>query len=146
MRTFFIGLLALTVLAGAAQAQPSKGQHTLYFFFTPETPGQAELARSVVDYVLARKGAVLLRNVLLVEDFGALGRVKEQSPFTKALKELGRISGGPLDLAVYDEEGLAIAKSWKIRRLPTLVLVAEGKAHIATGSRSKPQDLEECRQ
>src|SRR5689334_9790417 len=100
MRTFLIGLVALAAPLGAAQAQPGAGPRTLYFIFTPTSPGQAELARSVVDYVLARKGMLLLRNVLLVEDFGALGRVKEDAPFTKTLKELARISGGPLDLAV----------------------------------------------
>jgi hypothetical protein len=48
-------------------------------------------------------------------------------------------------LAIYDEEGLALARSWKITRLPALALVAEGRVHVAAGSRARPEDLEDCR-
>jgi len=145
MKTLLLGLL-IAPGAGAEAQPPSGAGRTLYFFFAPDSPGQAELARSAVDYVLGKTGAVNLRSVLLVGDFAALGKVKEESPFTKSLKELSRISGGPLDLAIFDDEGLALAKAWKIERLPAVVLIAEGRAHIATGSCSRPQDLEECRQ
>jgi hypothetical protein len=146
LKLLAIGALALGTPAPGSQVQPrNDGERTLYYFFGPDSPGQAELARRATDYVLEKKGAVRLRSVLLVGDFAALGRIKEESPFTKSLKELGRVSGGPLDLAIYDEEGLALARSWKIERLPAIVLVTGGRAHVAIGSRAMPQDLEECR-
>jgi hypothetical protein len=146
MKALAIGLLGLLGPLAEPPSRPSPGsERTLYYFFSPDTPGQAEIARRAVDYVLERGGALRLRTVLLVSDFGALGRVQEESGFTKGLKELGRISEGPLDLAIYDEEGLALARAWKICRLPALVQVAGGRAHVATGSRARPQDLEDCR-
>ncbi len=139
-----VGLLGLWPAAGAPD--PGDGGRTLTFFFAPDSPGQAELARTAVDYLLRKDGSVRLRSVLLVPDFAALGRVQEGSPFTRTLRELSRVSaGGPLDLAVYDEEGLALARAWKIDRLPALVLVEDGTAHVSSGSGARPQDLEDCR-
>lgn len=146
LKLLTFGILGVMATALPATAQPHQDhQHTIYYFFGPDSPGQAECSRRVTEYVLERKGAVRLRSVLLVRDFAALGRIKEESPFTQSLKELGRVSAGPLDLTIYDEEGLALARAWKIERLPALVLVAGGRAHVATGSRAKPQDLEVCR-
>jgi hypothetical protein len=139
--TGMLGVLALVAPA------PSRGEaeRTLYFFFSPDSLGQEELARNVVEYVRAAKGAVKLRSVLLVGDFAALGKVQDPSPFTTCLKEMVRLTGGPLDLSLYDEEGLALARAWQIKRLPALVLVSKGRAHVAMGSRARPHDLEECR-
>jgi hypothetical protein len=146
MKALLMGLLTLVAPTTGPQPEPrGAGDRTLYFFFSPEASGQAELARRVVDYVLERKVEVQLRTVLIVVDFGAFGRIHEGSPFTQALKELGRFSSGSLDLAIYDEEGLALARSWKLKKLPALVLVAGGRAHVAMGSRVRPEDLEECR-
>src|SRR5579862_5540473 len=132
MRLVAGGLLGFLGLWPASSApSPEDGGRTLHVFFAPDSPGQAELARTVADYVLDKKGTVRLRGVLLVPEFAALGRVREGSPFTRTLRELSRVSAGaPLDLAIYDEEGLALARAWKIERLPALVLVEGGKAHV----------------
>jgi hypothetical protein len=126
------------VLAASLQGQnlPSrdKGRDTLYFFLSRESPGIASLSRDVVQAVLERKGGVRLRPVLLVEDFQTLGKIDDRHPFFKSLKELGRLYGKELDISVYDDEGLRLAREWKVTRLPALVLVQGRTAHKVSGS------------
>jgi hypothetical protein len=146
MRLLTAGLLGFFGLPAAPSPSPEPGECTLYFFFAPDSPGQAELAREVVDDVVARKGKIRLRTVLLVPDFGALGRLRDGCPFARTLGELARLSPGrPLDLGIFDEEGLALARRWSLARLPALVLVEGGTAHVATGSGTRLQPLEDCR-
>ena len=106
----------------------------LLFFFSRETPRVGELSRKVAEAVSAQKGKLTLRPVLLVEDFREIGRLDEKHPFYQALKELGRLFGGSLDLRLYDEEGLRLASDWKVTKLPTLVLVRGGTAHKVSGA------------
>lgn len=144
MRPATLGLLCAGLVgSGGGAADPEKAP-TLYLFLSRDAPGAGEVARRVVDFILERKGAVSLRPVLLVEDFATVGRLDEKSALFVALRELGRLSKDGLDIPLYDEEGLDLARSWKVRRLPALVLVAGGRAHAAAGSGVRPQDVLEC--
>lgn len=141
-----LGLSILGILTMGAQsgrsAREDEQARTLYFFFTPEAECASSAARRIVAFVKERKGAVRLRPVLLVSNFSALGNVNEKSPVHRAIKELGAL--GPLNIPLYDEEGLALAERWRIRSVPSLVLVGAGRAHAVAGGAADPEALLEC--
>lgn len=116
-------LVALVLLGqdGPAGALRPAPVNTLYFFFSPQTRGE-DLARRVIPFLKEKKGAIQLRPVLLVREFGTVEKVQEDSSFIRTLKEFSKLGDRELDIPLYDEEGLALAEAWKITRLPTLVL------------------------
>jgi hypothetical protein len=147
MRTTMIGLLA-AALGGPFEASqaPAKGgedRRTLYFFFSPAAAGSVEGAKRATAFIKAQKNRVKLRPVMLLDDFSVIRKVEEASPLYKALKELQTL--GPLDLPLYDEEGLSLALRWDIRSVPAFVLVAHGRAHRLLGPLGKLEELLECR-
>lgn len=138
-------LLAMLVgQEGRKAPERPRGDSVLYFFFGEDSRGGDELARRVVPFILEKKGAILLRPVLLASDFAKLGRVKDESPIVRTLKELSKLGAKELDIPIYDLEGLSLAEAWKVNRLPALVLVQGGKAHKASGARVRPESLLEC--
>jgi len=125
-RTMWMLGAAAALLASAQEAE-SPVESGLYFFFTPDAPGLSELSRAL------RETPVPLRRILLVDDFR-----RWPPPFLSALGDLG-------ELAMADEEGLALARRLDVRRVPCLVRVHDGRIHKATGSRLDWKELLECR-
>jgi hypothetical protein len=148
MRVWITGLLSLVLgLPGIGfvpqtAAPPGEKVRVLYFFFSPESRAGAEAAKKATDFVKAKPGEVRLRPVILVERFQGIGKLDEKSPLYRTLKELQ--SQGPLDIPLYDEEGLRLAEIWEIRSLPAFVLVSRGRAHRALDPRASLDDLWEC--
>ena len=140
------GITALGLLAtlGVGSAEDPAGPPTLYFFFGSEDPNSVTLASKVVATVKAARGRVLLRPVLLVEDWRGLGRLKKESPLVRTLQKLEDVLGKNLNIPLYDVEGLRLAKAWRITRLPALAVVAGGKAHVSFGTRVDPGELLKC--
>ena len=154
--TIGLALLGLLVISptGATEPgfEPSRDQapNPIYFFFSPEAPGSDKLAQEVVRLANeATPHATPIRPVLLLEDFGSLSQPSRHASLIRALKILGKANGRGLDIPLYDEEGLRLAKSWGIRTLPAIVLIRKGRAHVFEGSGIDPSDLKDlgrCKQ
>jgi len=133
----------LPILGGAFAPPlpaPDRGElPVLYFFFSPETPGGAQAARRAGDWLKTGGMRLRFRPVVLIDRFKGLGKLEESSPFYRTIKELQSL--GPLDLPVYEPEGVALAALWELRSLPAFVLVRQGRAHVALGSAARLETL-----
>ncbi len=123
-------------------APPAAPEAILYFFTTPAAPGSPAAAARAAQFVKKHAGRVLLRPVLLLEDFSVIRRVTDEGLLTQTLSALG--DPGSLRIPLYDEEGLALAEQWKLRSVPAFVLVARGRAHRALGSEVNLEVLWDC--
>ena len=145
MRSWILAAF-LPVLGGSfpvPRGAPNRGElPVLYLFFSPETPGGPQAARRASEWVKSSGKRLRLRPVVLIDRFRGLGKLEVSSPFYRTLKELQ--SQGPLDLPVYDPEGLALAEFWELRSLPAFVLVRQGRAHVALGSAARLEGLGDC--
>ena len=94
---------------------------------------------------LKREGvSFAFRPCLLVEDFGALKKVKEvHVQNVKALREL---AGDSFGLPILDEEGLGLARALGIERLPAFCLVdsASRRAHVVYGRGARLSEVFSC--
>jgi hypothetical protein len=142
-------ILAATFLLGGALGQAERGSAaasadgTLYFFFSPDTPGAPAAAKTAQG--LASQGKIKVRPVLLVEDWKTFRKPTAESHLYKTIRELGGRGDPPgVNIGVFDEEGLRLARAWKLTKLPAFVLVAHGKAHVVYGSKLSVDELEEC--
>jgi hypothetical protein len=136
VRAVLAGWLGALGLFGGAGGEEKA---TLYLFLSPRSEGGAAAARRARLFVETRKGLVLLRPVLLVSDFDSFGRLEEGSPADRTLRALGRI-----EVPLYDEEGLALARAWGISSVPAFVLVSRGRAHRALGAGADLEELSRC--
>ena len=143
MKAGMMALGLLATLSGGPSGTPAKPA-TLYFFFGSEDPNSPQLAARVVSFVKAARGRVVLRPVLLVEDWRGLGRLRTDSPLVRTFETLKAILGEDLGIPLYDERGLRLAKAWRVTRLPALAIVAGGKARVAFGTRVDPEELLKC--
>jgi hypothetical protein len=138
--------LVLPACGGTASLpeSPSAGGEApvLYFFFTPDLASGAAAARRITDFVKASGTRIRVRPVVLIERYGGLGKLEASSPFTGTLRELQ--VQGPLDIPLYDPEGLKLAEVWGIRTVPAFVLVCRGRAHAVLGSGAGLKGMLEC--
>lgn len=147
MRTWMISLVAAA--AGGPlyypQAAPrgSEGGPRLYYFFSPRTASSVDGAVRAVRFIREHKGEIRFRPVMLLEEFSVIRKLEESSPLARTIKELQKL--GPLDLPLYDEQGLGLAESWEVRSVPSFVLVAGGRAHRALGPTANLEELLQCR-
>ena len=133
MKTIAMGMVIMASLGG--NATRNKEPVSLWLFFSDATSGAPKMARSAVDFVLARKGEVVLRPVLLVSDFRKLTGLSRKSPLVGVLEELKRLGKKELNVPLYDLQGLQLAKHLKLSRLPAVVLVVDAQAFVAVGDR-----------
>jgi len=129
--------------AGTGGRRPGVGM--LYLFITPEAGGAPEAARRAVEFVKKHPREVRLRPVLLVDDFNSVVRADPEGPLYKSIRELGR--AGPVDIPLYDEEGLRLAERWKIKEVPAFVLVRPGgggRAHRVYGDGADLEGVFSC--
>jgi hypothetical protein len=135
---------ALLVLCVAGAEAPARGdeeeQRTLYFFFSEKTSSAPEAAKAIVAFLARNKGEVALRPALLVEDWSTFLKVGEASPLYLTMRQLGKAT----PIQIFDEEALKLAQAWKITRLPALVLVAHGRAHVLQGGVIGLEELLGC--
>jgi hypothetical protein len=141
MLAILVPLLGGTFAFPPCPAAPGEAP-VLHFFFTPEARGGAAAARQALDFVKTSKNRIRLRPVVLIDRFGGLGKLDASSPFYRTLRELQ--SEGPLDLPLYDPEGLRLAEAWGIRSVPAFVLVFRGRAHATLGSGASLPRMLEC--
>jgi hypothetical protein len=146
-------LLATLTLLGAPAARDEGPQAkdslegTLFFFFSGGDAFSPAAARSLAGSAVAPKAGVRVRPVLLVEDWKAWTKATPESPLFRTLRELGGGRNGPgVNIPVYDLEGLALARAWKLSRLPAFVLVAHGRAHVVYGTRIDLAEVSGCDQ
>lgn len=144
-----VGMLATPLLGVATlpctHAQDGgRPQKTLYLFLSSDTKGAPDAVWRGVDLVKESKGAIRIRPVLLFHDFTVLGQADDRSELFRAVKEMSRL--GTLSIPLYDEEGLGLAERWKIRTVPTFVLVSAGRAHIAQGAGADLKSLLGCKE
>jgi len=132
------GLVLGLVQGKNPEGTEDPGKPTLYFFFSENTPGAPEAARAVANFVKAHSGPLDLRPALLVQDWTALGKITEESPLFRTLREL------QVPLQVYDQDALRLAARWKVTHLPAAVLVRDGRAHLIEGADLDPASLFRC--
>jgi hypothetical protein len=145
VKSLWLGLVLLGPgMAGDPQARGEVGRpDRLYFFFSPDTGPDA--ARKVVTFAKAQARTIEVRPVILVEDWTKIRKVAEDSPLLQVVRELGRLREPEgVDIRLFDEEGLRLARLWNLSRLPASVLVAHGHAHVVQGSQSAPGSLLGC--
>jgi len=134
-----LGLDTLGLAQGKEQpGKEAPGKLALYFLFSENSRGAPEAARAVTSFLACHPGEAVLRPELLVQDWKELGRVTEESPLFRTLRELR------VPLRVYDEEALRLAAAWKISRLPAAVLVRDGRAHVVQGASVDLESLFRC--
>ena len=141
-----MGLFVMAMAAGAPASGQGRSEETktLYLFLSSDSRGAPDAARRAVGLVKESKGAIRLRPVILLHDFTVLKQADERSPFFRAVKEMNRL--GTLSIPLYDLEGLALAERWKIKVVPTFVLVGSGRAHIVSGAGADLKALVECKE
>ncbi len=142
MQRLSAALLAfIGVVGGQAPARGDEAeQKTLYFFFSEKTSSAPEAAKAIVVFLAKGKEEVVLRPALLIEDWSTFLKVGEASPLYQTMRQLGKTS----PVQVFDEEALRLATAWKITRLPALVLVAHGRAHVLQGAVAGLEELLGC--
>ncbi|MBI2932995.1 MAG: hypothetical protein HYY16_15230 [Planctomycetes bacterium] len=119
---WILGAAAATLAATAQDDEPAIDPATLYFFFSPDTPRLDELAKAL------RRSGVPVRPVLLLTGFNDW-----PEPFLSALADLG-------ELRVIDEEGLALARLYRVARTPCFVY----RGHVAHGARTDLKEVLTC--
>lgn len=112
-------------------------------FFSPEAPpSERTLVR--LRKIQADHRGMQIDHHLLVGDFRDLS-LTPSAAFQAAVKSL-RESGGPdFGLSIFDEEGLRLATSYGLSRLPALVLEHGGRVHVAYGTDPDIEELLKCR-
>jgi len=146
-------LLTAVLALGGALGSPSDDattlapEGTLYFFFAHDSSLSPAAAKALPGLAAAHKGELHIRPVLLVEDWKAFKKSSQGTPLSQTVRELSSLEQAlGLKLSVFDEEGLRLARAWKLSRLPAFVLIAHDKAHVVYGTRIDLKDLSECGQ
>ena len=116
----------VALVAAAAAQERAREADGLYLFLSTSSPGFDRVAQGLGDRPV--------RVVFLPMDFGA----ELSDEFLDGVKALGR------EFAVVDDEGLAIARRFGIRRTPSLVRVHQGHVHVASGSKLNVKEVLEC--
>lgn len=147
-RTLMVGAALVPALLGmspqerGAAARPVR---ELWVFFShAETDLKMDL-QSISR--LKREGIpFVLRPCFLVEDFGALKKVKEVH--VANVKALGELAGEGFRLPLLDEEGLAMARAFGIERLPAFCLFdpPTRRAHVVYGRGARLSEVFRCEQ
>ena len=142
MKKALAGLLMMAgVLGGGTSARADEAERkTLYFFFSERTSSAALTLKAINVFIAKGKGDVALRPALLVEDWNAFLKVGETSPLYQVMRELGKTT----PVQIFDEEALKLAMAWKVTRLPAMVLVDRGRAHVLQGSAAGLEEIFRC--
>ena len=112
-------------------------------FFSPEAlPSERTLAR--LRKIQAGHAGMRIDHHLLLGDFRDLS-LTPSLEFQAAVKAL-RENGGPkFGLSIFDEEGLRLATSYGLTKLPALVLERGGRVHVAYGADPDIEEFLKCR-
>lgn len=146
MKKVLAALLALpSVVSAEAPTRGEEGKRSqLYFFFSNRSASAPETAKAIAAFLAKPNADVILRPALLVEDWSTFKKVDETSPLYQTIRHLGR--GSQFQIQIFDEEALDLAMAWRITRLPALVLVSHGRAHVLQGSAAGLEGLQGCQQ
>jgi hypothetical protein len=130
-------LWTLSLMSAFLITAPDREETELYFFFSPEAPG-AKTSRSIANY-LQKEPTCRFRPCLLVEDFE-----KPVSLGSDFLETVISVTGWVPSIAIFDADGLDLAKKFSIRRLPAVVVVRNRKIHITYGADLSLQEIALC--
>jgi len=142
--------IALVVVIGVVLAQDLRAGHAdsdteLVFFFSDSTKDIESAARAL-RALRAKRPSLRVRPIFLAEDFGSVA--KPSDDLTAGIRELKYAVGDGFSLALYDEDGLALARQLKIDRLPAFAaIVTSGerrKTCVAYGTRANLEELLKC--
>ena len=140
----WVALGAALPLWGMTQGRGSEAD-TLYYFFSPETETGPAGAKTLIAFAKVGHEKLRIRPVVLIERWEGLRKVTPEPVLWKTVQELGRLrEPAGVDIPLYDVEGLALAKAWKIARLPAFVLVSRGRAHLVHGPSADLGSLVGC--
>jgi hypothetical protein len=111
-----------TASGQARQAPPraSTPSRELWLFFSPSEARLAPDLRAAGEF-LARHPEIVIRPALLAPDTGFLK--KPPQDLAQAVKALSAIQGSGLSLRLWDDEGLACARSLGLSRFPAWALL-----------------------
>lgn len=118
--------LAMALMLAVGTAQPRE-EATVWVFLSPQSPDASPLFEQL-------RGE-RVRTVLLVDRY--FGSGEPAAAFLNSVRAAG-------ELQVVDEEGLAKAREFGIRRLPAVAVVREGRVHVAGGTGADVKELLRC--
>lgn len=145
-----IPIALLAVVAGLARAQekrepaPKGPSRELWLFFSPDEARLVPDLRAAGEF-LARHPGISLRPALLAPDSGFLK--KPPQDLADTVKALAALQGPGLSLRLWDDEGLACARSLGLSRFPAWALLdapdSSGvrRARVALGYGPKFEEL-----
>lgn len=130
MKKSILVLAGVLALIGLAPAQKRPPTRKLWAFFS-ESTGDLKSVAQALRAMRSKHPELVIRPSLLVEDFASIARPPES--LAAGLREIPNLT-----LAIYDEEGLSLARELRLDRLPAFALVVEDggsrKAFVAYGS------------
>ncbi len=125
--TWALAALAIAAAAGQDQAQAGAKRELVVFL----SPGSSSLD---LAKRLEPRADMRVRVVLVIGDFRKAGAwIDDDSTreFFKTLEKAGLLKQGA---ALFDEEGLDLARKLGIARVPAVALLERGKAQVAYGA------------
>ena len=140
----------LLALVGLVLAQDSRSKRVeadteLAFFFSDSTR-DLEVSARALRVLRTNHPSLRIRPIFLAEDFTSLA--KPTTEFARGIRELKYAVGEDFGVAVYDEDGLALARQVKLDRLPAYaLLVNTGKrqqAFVVYGTNANLEELLRC--
>lgn len=140
-------ILALIGLVLAQDVRPTRveAETELAFFFSDSTR-DLEVSARALRGLRTNHPSLRIRPVFLAEDFSSLA--KPTNEFARGIRELKYAVGEDFGVAVYDEDGLALARRLKLDQLPAYAfLVTTGKrqrAFVACGTNADLEELLRC--
>jgi len=126
-----------------AQQDRAPGDDRVVLFFSPDAPPSEKALRAIAALLKHRRD-LALDPVLLVADFARLAQEPSRE-FQNAIKVLRELAGDDFALALYNERGLELARTFGIERLPAVVLVRDRRAHVAYGAARDVESLMRCK-
>ncbi len=137
-------LLAAVGLALAQDRRPPRRDAgmEIAFFFSDSAPDLEASARTLKG-LRAKHPDLRIKPVFLVEDFGSIANPSAE--FAAGIRELRYAVGQDFAAPIYDEDGLALARTLKLDRLPAYALLVNGqRAFVACGTRANLEELLRC--
>lgn len=127
MRRVTIALMGAVL----ATAGDRGNDETVYVFFSPSHPAPVT-ARAAAEHAQRKR----LRPCLILED------LRHPAALTPEFAETVKVfTDRGLTIAIFDEEGLSLAKRFRIQKLPAVVVERGDRIHVVYGTDVRLKDL-----
>jgi hypothetical protein len=139
---FALSALATPLLLSGMQDRKDESARVRIFFSPEAPPSERALAR--LRKIQAGHTGMRIDHHLLLGNFRDLS-LTPSLDFQAAVKALRESGGQEFGLSIFDEEGLRLATSYGLTKLPALVLERGGRVHVAYGADPDIEEFLKCR-